>query len=86
MRKIQRILIAVLLVTSFVSAECYFQSRRSSYRSKTKVQKISCGRALKAVEDIEFYNSYNSDNYARTFGREFGQEGNLIVDDEAGGV
>lgn len=48
--------------------------------------KTSCGRALKAAKGIEFYNSYNADNYARTFGREFGREGNPIFGDEAGSI
>ena len=75
--------IAVLLAlcSSALAEQCYFQTRRTSYDSVTKIKKISCKTAKQAVQDIRFYSNQNLDNYARYYEEAFGQEGNIIVED-----
>ena len=68
----------LLLQTVALAEQCYFQTRRISYDSGTKVRKISCETLKKAQRDVYFYNG--NDNYARYFGRQFGKEGNLIAE------
>lgn len=72
--------IAVLLAlcSTALAEQCYFQSRRTSYDSGTRVKKISCQALKNAQQDVYFYNG--NDNYARYYERQFGQEGNLIVE------
>ena len=68
----------LLLQTVALAEQCYFQTRRISYDSVTKVKKISCQTLKNAQQDVYFYNG--NDNYARYFGSQFGKEGNLIVE------
>jgi hypothetical protein len=74
---------ALLLLTVFSFAgNCYFQTRRMSYDSETSTKKISCRTLENAIQDIRFYNSNNLDNYARYYEEHFGQEGNLIAEED----
>lgn len=66
------------------AADCYFQTRRISYDSKTSVRKIGCDAARNAVRDVDFYDGM--DNYARYYGRRFGREGNLILEKDDGTI
>ena len=76
-------IVLVLLMTAFSFArQCYFQTRRTSYDSGTSVKKISCQTAINAMRDVYFYNG--KDNYARYFGLQFGEEGNLISENDDG--
>jgi hypothetical protein len=79
----KKMVIAVLLAlcSTALAEQCYFQTRRTSYDSGTSVKKISCKTAKKAVQDIRFYSNQNMDNYARYYAEAFGQEGNIIVED-----
>ena len=72
--------IAVLLAlcSTALAEQCYFQTRRTSYDSGTRVKKISCQTLKNVQQDVYFYNGH--DNYARYYERQFGQEGNLIVE------
>ncbi len=71
----------VLVLQTFVCAEkCYFQTRRISYDSVTKVKKISCQKAKNAVGDVRYYNG--RDNYTPYFEENFGREGNIIMEEK----
>ena len=77
----KKIFLAIVLVLqTFVCAEqCYFQTRRKSYDSMTKVKKISCQKAKNAVGDVRYYNG--RDNYTPYFEENFGREGNIIMEE-----
>ena len=79
----KRMIVALLLLATFSFAEeCYFQTRRISYDSETSTKKVSCKTTESAIQDIRFYNSNNLDNYARYYEEHFGQEGNLIIEND----
>ena len=77
MKKLTIVLVLLMSMMSFAE-QCYFQTRRKSYDSGTSVKKISCQILKNAQQGVVFYNG--RDNYARYFGRQFGKEGNLIVE------
>ena len=79
MKKMTIVLVLLLSALSFAE-QCYFQTRRKSYDSGTSIKKISCQTLKRAQQDVYFYNG--RDNYANYFGRQFGKEGNLIVEAE----
>lgn len=62
---------------------CYFQSRRSGYDEGTYVQRVYCQTVQDALDNIQFYDEHGN-NYARYYERQFGREGNLII--ESGGT
>lgn len=75
------LLMVLFVLQSFSFAEqCYFQTRRTSYDSMTKVKKISCKKAKNAIGDVRYYNG--RDNYTPYFEENFGREGNIIVEEE----
>ena len=60
---------------------CFFQTRRASYDTGTSVKSISWQSIQQAYDDIVFYDE-NNNNYARYYERQFGREGNLIVENQ----
>lgn len=78
MRKMTVIMILLMVAFSFAE-QCFFQSRRTSYDSRTTVRKISCQTVKNSIQDVRFYNG--NDNYAHYYEQKIGQEGNLIVED-----
>jgi hypothetical protein len=77
----KKIILAMLLAlcTSAFAEQCYFQTRRTSYDSGTRVKKISCETMKKIYQDIRFYDDQGN-NYVRMYEQQIGQEGNLIVE------
>ena len=77
----KKIIVAMLLAlySSALAEQCYFQTRRTSYDSGTRVKKISCETMKKIYQDIRFYDNQGN-NYVRKYEQQIGKEGNLIVE------
>ena len=77
----KKVIVAMLLAlySSALAEQCYFQTRRTSYDSGTRVKKISCQTMKEIYQDIRFYDNQGN-NYVRKYEQQIGKEGNLIVE------
>ena len=74
----KKVIVAMLLAlySSALAEQCYFQTRRTSYDSGTRVKKISCQTLKNVQQDVHFYNG--NDNYARYYGQIVYNGGNVV--------